>query len=894
MESETVKPKGHVRGTLFGSQLTEEGAKEWHAWREQNLPPLSFPVEGYDHTYGQEEIDKIDSTNLGDDSQKVDTSDLRERSHEYGSTKTPDDAPVGSLQAKWRLVPYFLQLRSLLRQHIDSFDYFVNNEMNEIVTQSPSTREIKSDHDPNFFLRYEACWVGTPSLAEPDASFAAAGTATPHLCRMRDSTYSAPIYVTIRYTRGNQVVLKKKQMIGRLPIMLRSQQCVLRSGGGSTTDDQMAAAVQECPLDPGGYFIVNGTEKVILMQEQLSKNRVIVEKQDSLILATITSSTRERKSKAYILLKHGRLYLKHNTLGDDVPIVVALKAMGMVSDMEIVQLIADTSDDDPNDTSGTAPALLDQMAASLEECCSLGIQTQKQALRHIGSKISSSSSSNSLNESTRTRKALPPEEEAIEVLANVVIPHIPVARFNFRAKCIYIGHIARRVLLVQLGRMPLDDKDFLGNKRLELAGSLLSLLFEDCFKTFNSILKSSAERVLQKRDRAQAFDVVKLFRPDIITRGFTTAIATGNWVIKRFRMDRAGVTQVLTRLSYMSALGMMTKINSQFEKTRKISGPRALQPSQWGMLCPADTPEGEACGLVKSLALLSHVTTGEADTVAIERLCRDLGVEDANRMAGHEINSSKAFLVFLNGQLVGTHTRPANLVRGLRTMRRRGLAGEFVSVYLHDELKSVHIASDGGRVCRPLIIVDEETGLPKLKQHHIESLASKVITVKQLLQQGVVEYVDVNEENNTLIAITENALEIAIQQGLEKRKMRYTHLEIDPFTVLGVVGGVIPVRTRRCNEDSAWILHSPIVAVLVPVSPSQPSATQHLHCCHGQTSDGLYRLEHVRANRWSHVQSHLSAKAYVEEQNPRPCWFRSDSRRTKQLYCCNEFQWLRY
>lgn len=757
---DTVKPKGYVRGSLLGSKLSDEGSKEWHEWREKNLPPLQFPAEGYDHTYGQDVIDAIDSQDLGSGIM----SKPRDP-HEYGSTKSPDDAPVGSLKDKWRLVPYFLQLRSLLRQHIDSFDYFIEKEMNDIV-QSPSTREIKSDNDPNFFLRYEACWVGTPSIDEE--SFEVAST-TPHLCRWRDCTYSAPIYVTIRYTRGNQVVLKRKQMIGRLPIMLRSKHCVLYD----KTDDEIAA-LQECPLDPGGYFVVNGAEKVILLQEQLSKNRVIVEEDTTkgIVQATITSSTRERKSKAYVLIKKGRLYLRHNTLGDDVPIVVALKAMGMESDMEIVQLIADDAE------------LLDMMASSIEDCCDLGIKTQKQALRHIGTKINAESSN---------RRTLPPEEEAIEVLANVVIPHIPVNHFNFRSKCVYIAHISRRVLQVSLKRMPLDDKDFLGNKRLELAGSLLSLLFEDLFKTFNSILKLSAERVLQKRDRAQAFDVVKLFRPDIITRGMITAISTGNWIIKRFRMDRAGVTQVLTRLSYMSALGMMTKINSQFEKTRKISGPRALQPSQWGMLCPADTPEGEACGLVKSLALLSHVTTDEADTDAIERLCRDLGVEDVNRMAGHEINSPKVFLVFLNGQLLGAHTQAAELVRGLRTMRRRGLAGEFVSVYLHDDQKAVHIASDGGRVCRPLIIVDEKTGLPKLKQRHVESLASKVITVKELLQQGILEYVDVNEENNTLIAITENALEIAIQKGLHNRKMKYTHLEIDPFTILGVVGGVIPV-----------------------------------------------------------------------------------------------------
>jgi DNA-directed RNA polymerase III subunit RPC2 len=160
------------------------------------------------------------------------------------------------------------------------------------------------------------------------------------------------------------------------------------------------------------------------------------------------------------------------------------------------------------------------------------------------------------------------------------------------------------------------------------AGQLLALLFEDLFKTFNTSLKSNIDKILKKPSRTSEFDAFNTlqFTGDLITAGFIRAISTGNWSLRRFKMDRAGVTHVLSRLSFISALGMMTRISSQFEKTRKVSGPRSLQPSQWGMLCPSDTPEGEACGLVKNLALMTHITT-DVEEEPIIRIAFLLGVE---------------------------------------------------------------------------------------------------------------------------------------------------------------------------------------------------------------------------------------------------------------------------
>ena len=272
-----------------------------------------------------------------------------------------------------------------------------------------------------------------------------------------------------------------------------------------------------------------------------------------------------------------------------MPIVIILKAMGIESDQEIVQLV------------GMEPEIVDLFSGSLEEPYTLGLYSRKQALKYIGNEILTSRAENTYHRDERRNST--PEIEAIEMLAHSLLNHVPVKAYDFSAKVIYICHIVRRVLKTVLDPSLIDDKDYYGNKRIELPGSQISVLFEDSFKTFNSIIQNEADKELTKQNRVSNYNVINSIRrhTNLITEKLVFAISSGNWVIRRFRMDRAGITQVLSRLSYISALGMMTRVQSHYEKTRKVAGPRSLQTSQWGMICPADTPEGEACGLVKNL-----------------------------------------------------------------------------------------------------------------------------------------------------------------------------------------------------------------------------------------------------------------------------------------------------
>ena len=651
--------------------------------------------------------------------------------------------PIKTVKEKWKLLPAFLKVRGLVKQHIDSFNYFVNTEIKKILK---ANQLVTSDADPSFYMKYLNIHVGRPEVEE---SFNVTEPIAPHECRLRDMTYSAPITVDIEYSRGSQRIIRNGLPIGRMPIMLRSSNCIL--SGKSPSE---LAKLNECPIDPGGYFVVRGTEKVILIQEQLSKNRIIVEHdRKGNIGCSVTSSTHERKSRTSLVVQAGRYYLKHNSFTDDLPVVAVFKAMGVISDQEIVQMV------------GSEDNILAAFASSIEECANLRVYTQRQALEFIGKKTRKSTWG-------RPKSRL---EEARDVLANVVLAHVPVEGFDFRMKSVYLALMVRRVILAQ-GENRVDDRDYYGNKRLELAGQLLALLFEDLFKKFNSELKHIADRNIPKQ-RAMQFDIVRHVRQDQITNGLVNAISTGNWSLKRFKMDRAGVTQVLSRLSFISCLGHMTRITSQFEKTRKVSGPRSLQPSQWGMVCPSDTPEGEACGLVKNLALMTHVTTDQEEE-PIRRLAFNLGVEDIQYLSGEEMTDVSVYVVFLNGNILGVVQDYRQLIKTFRLLRRCGRVSEFLSICPNHHLRCVYIASDGGRVCRPYIIV--EGGKPKVTNEHIEMLA-KGMEFQDFLRRGLVEYLDVNEENDSNIALYEPNID-----------EHTTHLEIEPFTILGVCAGLIP------------------------------------------------------------------------------------------------------
>lgn len=673
--------------------------------------------------------------------------------------------PIKKLEDKFQLIPAYLKVRGLVKQHIDSYNHFINVDIKKIVK---ANNVIRSDQNPAWYLKFRSIHLGTPSVVDESLE----SSVTPQDCRLRDLTYSAPIYVSVDYVVGRETVHKSRVRIGKMPIMLRSSNCVLNGKG----EEELIAA-GECPLDPGGYFIVRGVERAILSQEQKSNNRVIIEHTiKGELCASVISYTYENISRFILYLKNGKFYAKHPAFTEDVPLMILVKAMGLESDQEFAQLVG--ADEDA--TAG--------LAGSMEDCIARGVLTQAKAhaylaarmrlrQRYGGAPTGAAAAAQQMSSGGSAAGTKSAAGEVLDVLANQVISHIPATHYNFRQKELLLALMVRWILVAERTGT-LDDTDYYGNKRLQLAGQLLSLLFEDLFKTFVSRLKREADKELAKVNHAGIFDVGNLLTTEFITQGLNNALSTGNWRIPRFKMDRAGVTQVLSRNSYIATLGHMTRISSTLEKTRKVSGPRSLQGSQWGMLCPSDTPEGESCGLVKALALLTHVTSDDS-TSPIHALAYNLGVEDASLLGGDDLYREGSWIVFHNGQILGVHSNPAWFLRMFRLLRRRGRIGEFVSVYMNLAQRTIHIATDGGRVCRPLIIVEQ--GRPLVTQEHIAELKAGVRTFDDFVRDGLIEFLDVNEENNSYIAIDESYI-----------RQETTHMEIDPLSLLGVVAGLIP------------------------------------------------------------------------------------------------------
>eukprot|EP00917_Polyrhabdina_sp_WS-2016_P028450 GHVP01060756.1.p1 GENE.GHVP01060756.1~~GHVP01060756.1.p1 ORF type:complete len:1091 (+),score=117.69 GHVP01060756.1:543-3815(+) len=658
------------------------------------------------------------------------------------------------------VISSFLKDSSPARHQIDSYDYFIQTELKKIVKLHG---EIYSDIDEQFYLCYTNIWVGEPRINENMIT----RRISPNECRARDLSYTAPIYVDIKYVRGNEEVTRKEICIGHMPVMIKSSVCHT----SRCERDEDYVRLGESSSDKGGYFIIKGTEKLLLIQEHPSKNRILLEKDKKGVLkTTLTSITVETKSRTVVIIKKKKFYVTHNILKEPIPLCVFMRAFGIEKDWDILVLLAYT-----HDLFDLKERVLieEKYYPSFREAASLNIFKQKEALEYISMRIS-----------TRSKIDIEKEQDRLlELLSKVILSNIEMNGLDMREKALVLAIMASRIVQCEMGLIEPDDKDYLGNKRYEVAGSLLALLFEDLFKRYNSSLKKNIDSVLKRQNRAQRFDAITLMtlQSEVITTGLTRSIGFGNWTIGRFRTTRTGMSEVVSRLSHIAAISLPGRITCQFEKTRKLVGPRAVNISQWGRICPSDSPDGDSCGLMKHLSMIAKISREEEEDPII-RASVLLGMKEISVSIGDGLFLIDS-MVFLNGRPIGVVTDAELFTSRLRGLRRRGHLPPTVSI-CSQKRKEIIISCDDGRLLRPVIVVENKKSL--VEQEDIEQLLSSAKSFHSLVLEGKVEYLDVTEENTALIAT---------EQSLITEET--THLELDSCAFLGIVTGTIPYSNHN-------------------------------------------------------------------------------------------------
>ena len=680
----------------------------------------------------------------------------------------------------WVLVQSFIEEKGLVRQHLDSYNRFIERTLQEIIDEigviETENKDVK--------VKLGRIEVGEPKFREADGS---ESDITPMMARLRNLTYSAPMYLEMTLIIDGEERETSKVYIGEMPIMVRSSKCVL-----SKMNEEELIRSGEDPKDPGGYFIVNGSERVLVIQEDLAVNRVLVDvggaSSSVTHVAKVFSSTPAYRIQTVInRTKDGMLYVIIPAVPARLPLVVVMRALGLKSDKDVVNAITDSYREDI--VNELMPSLLEQSRIA---------PTVEDALDYIGSRIA-------VGQPRKERI-----ERALQILDNFFLPHIGNKPENRKEKAYFIGQMVERLIELVLGYRKPDDKDHYANKRLKVAGDLMAMAFRQAFRQFVKDLRYQLEKY---KSRSREVNLITLARADIITDKIRHNIATGNWV-----GGRTGVSQILDRTNYIATLSHLRRVVSPLSRTQPHFEARELHPTQWGRLCPVESPEGQNCGLVKNLALLATLSIGIDEKGIHDLLVYRLNVVPIWEARERGMRGSK---VYLNGRLIGMHENGEELAKTIRTLRRQGMLHHEVNVahYKTKYTDEVYINCDSGRLRRPLLVI--ENGEIKLKPSHIEKLRKKEWTWSDLIERGIVEYLDAEEEENAFIA-----------EDLKSVTPKHTHVEITPAAILGIAASIIPYPEYNQSPRNSYEAAMAKQALGIPVFNFRHLMYPRMHLLH--------------------------------------------------------------
>ncbi len=639
------------------------------------------------------------------------------------------------MQNKHLIVKKYLEGHSLVESNVISFNNFIEKRMQEIVNEINETID-----NEEFEITLGKIKVGEPNIIESDGS---SSKVMPYEARLRNLTYSAPIKLELTIKKDGQIDSDDVE-IGRIPIMVGSKVC----NTGGLSKDELIKNYND-PMDLGGYFIINGNERVMIMSEDLAENQPFIEQnaKGNLHLRIFSSKGTYRIPTTIAESKEGIFDVSFSRFRD-LPAVVILKALGMVKEAEIAKFIGKETD---------------SVIVNLYEFAS--INTSEDAMLKIAEIAALQGTKKEILDRVKGR------------IDSYLFPHIGQKKEDRIKKAVTLCKLIKQFLIAKEHPELETDKDHYANKRVRLSGDLLSSLF----RVNLGVLIRDIQYSLQKSTkRKKLFSIRTIAKSTLFSHRVESAIATGSWT-----GERSGVTQNMDKTNYLAIISQLQRVSSMLSSEQENFMARTLHPTHYGKFCPIETPEGTEIGLRKNLAILCRISTRvEMDEDKFLKHLESEGMSKDGEGDGD---------VFFNGRFIGGVSNPVEFAKRIRERRRNGDLPLQLNVKYDDGFGLVMISTESGRALRPLIIADN--GVSRLTKEMILKVQQNEIKWNDLIRQKAIEYLDTAEEENSLIALYENEL-----------TPEHTHLEIDPMDLLGVVTSLVPYgnhdQSSRLNRGS--------------------------------------------------------------------------------------------
>jgi DNA-directed RNA polymerase II subunit RPB2 len=750
----------------------------------------------------------------------------------------------------WKLIDkYFTENpNNLVSHHLDSYNDFFKNGIHKIFQENNPIRFIEREDESEKADKRNECllylggkkgdkiYLGKPIIYDDNNTH----YMYPNDARLRNMTYGITVHYDVEvdfvYYSGEEkkehTMTLDKIYLGKFPIMLQSDLCILKS-----LAKDVRFNMGECRNDYGGYFIIDGKEKVIISQEKFADNMLYIKvnKADDIYshsaeIRSVSEDTSKaiRTTAVKIVapsptLSNNQILVVVPNVRKPMPLFILMRALGVTSDFSIIQTCLLDMEKNSN--------YIDLFIPSIHDANK--IFNQQTALEYIA---------------TFTKRGT--VSSVIEVLSDYFLPHI--GELNFLDKAYFVGYMVYNLLKVYTKEQKPTDRDNFRFKRIELTGTLLY----DLFREYYLIQKKDITQKIDKeyyyhkgeyrdddmvslrdkdKDKSKNKETDKykdnfisliqtnfkeFFKDRIVEQGFRKAFK-GNWGSQE-HTKKLGVVQDLNRLSWNTFISHLRKINLPLDASAKVIGPRLLNSSQWGLIDPLDTPDGGNIGLHKHLSICAHITSGSSAYPMIKWLRANTSMKILLECTPEILGNNTK--IFVNGKWIGMIDTPLEIVDSMKLYRRNGLIATYCSIGFDYENNEINIYTDAGRLTRPIYYID--SGKESFNRKEIIDLLNKgSITWEQIVSgfrkkqddkfsfknnkiydlhelypdisnkeqqevvynalqknKSLVDYIDTSEEESALIAIS--------QEDIKKSKY-YTHIEIDPSLLLGVMGNQI-------------------------------------------------------------------------------------------------------